>query len=254
MSSKISKVRQFQGVARKESDDFRVDTPRRLRAESEQRAKASATKRKRAGDDSSDGDEPANDGMGAAQYKKFMRKAQLDTLQLAVPQLTGKERMLEEARLARAQGALPLPKQKIGRREAFAQHEQFKREAAEKRIEAQQNGVYVKGATERERKEAEYEKHRRLFDFSGMAHSVGSGERALKVSIGRSTHDGMLLLSKRDIERVSNPSKFTAKRSSAAAPAQRGGGGGGRGSKRGGGRGGKRGGGRGGKRGGAKRR
>ncbi len=241
MSSKISKVRQSQGAPQKESDEFRVVTKRRLRAEAE-RANPALKRKRSGGDDDSDSGDPVE------QYAKFMRKAKVDALALAAPELTGKEKLVEEARLARMQGMLPPVKQKIGRRQAFEQHEQFKKEAAAKREAAQEMGVYVKGPDERKRKDAAYEAHRRLFDFSGLANTVGSGERALRPTIGRSLSNGMLSISKRDIERVSNPAAFSARKAMREAMqptrgrgGQRGGGGGrgrGRGRGRGGGGGG----------------
>jgi hypothetical protein len=202
-SSKISKVRQAQGAARKESEEFRVLTMRRMRADAE---KASGVKRKRAaGDDGDDGDEEAR------RYAKFMHKAKIDALSIATPTLRGKERRDEEARLRRLEGALPPATERFPPKLRFAIDKKNKELAVEKRVRAQELGVYVKPVDERKRAENIYEKHRRLFDRSGLANTVGSGERQLKPHIGRTLKNGMVHISKREIERVEDPIAFAAK-------------------------------------------
>lgn len=193
-------MRQAQGVAPKESDEFRVMTHRRLRADAE---RASGAKRKR-NDNEADDEE-------AARFDKFMHKAKIDALSIATPTLRGKERRDEEARLRRLEGALPPATERFPPKLRFAIDKKNKELAVEKRLRAQELGVYVKPADEGKRAERIYENHRRVFDRSGLANTVGRGERQLKPHIGRTLKNGMVHISAREIERVSDPAAYAAK-------------------------------------------
>ena len=89
---------------------------------------------------------------------------------------------------------------------------QREREAEERQF-LQEIGAYVAPARKQRGKrksDAEYV-HKKLFDRSGLADTVGSGDRGLKPSVGK-FRDGTLRISSYDTDKVLRPEKVAAQR------------------------------------------
>ena len=87
----------------------------------------------------------------------------------------------------------------------------FKHVSQRTRSQLLEIGAYVAPKKSKSLRSFDDFRKQRLFDTSGMANSVGRGERGLKTNVGRYA-SGVLTVSKRDIERVLTPEAVTARK------------------------------------------
>mmetsp|Transcript_23100 Transcript_23100/g.39270 ORF Transcript_23100/g.39270 Transcript_23100/m.39270 type:complete len:245 (-) Transcript_23100:29-763(-) len=199
MSSKISKVRKFgdlpkQSTKKRSHDQISKETSKTNNTSADNTNKDLST--------------------NSQEYKDFMRLATLETLELGVEKMKGRDKLLEENRLRRLQGGTLKKAAKMPLPILLAQQKKHASDDVKKRKFLQEIGAYVPKYNNKKTKPSESVEdflRAKIFDQTGLG-SLGTSKRGLKTSIGRFSN-GTLSVSTRDIERVK-----TSQHHSSAAP------------------------------------